>query len=293
MYTAEVKTSILARLQARTMTNLSAVDRRDAALLSFQGSARHVPGDASGDTSGDGDRRDLEGRLSGCLQADVLLAGAAELGPLDGPDQGVTKVLKTESEKVSRRVVHIVPPSSVSLELSPTGSSRLIINILFCVMTEDGLICWPKDTSGREIEFSAEEENEIRRAIKTDVLVMIAKGTVPMADGTVPMADGWYDMVEMPRPEPPTKKQKVSTPKEPPEERFDVESILEERPSTGRAVRWFRVRWAGYSAAWEQWRRWGEVGSPIETWEPLVNVRNTEAMEAWRSGAWHSPRCAS
>ena len=103
MYTAEVKTSILARLQARTMTNLSAVDRRDAALLSFQGSARHVPGDSSGDTSGDGDRRDLEGRLSGCLQADVLLAGAAELGPLDGPDQGVTKVLKTESEKVSRR----------------------------------------------------------------------------------------------------------------------------------------------------------------------------------------------
>ena len=291
MYKSEVRSAVLARLQPslqpRTMTNLSQSTMAQLTCFPYKAAHDLFPSNLRGSPN------EMENILlweaDSVKQSQQLFSDLLE----SSKSTGLTKVLKTESEKVSRRVVHIVPPSSVSLELSPTGSSRLIINILFCVMTEDGLICWPKDTSGREIEFSAEEENEIRRAIKTDVLVMIAKGTVPMADGTVPMADGWYDMVEMPRPERPTKKQKVSTPKEPPEERFNVESILEERPSTGRAVRWFRVRWAGYSAAWEQWRRWGEVGSPIETWEPLVNVRNTEAMEAWRSGAWHSPRCAS
>jgi hypothetical protein len=40
---------------------------------------------------------------------------------------------------------------------------------------------------------------------------------------------------------------------------FEAEEILEERPSMGRAGRWFLVKWAGYHTSWEAWRAAGPV----------------------------------
>ena len=60
---------------------------------------------------------------------------------------------------------------------------------------------------------------------------------------------------------------------------YEIESILEERPSTGRAGAWYRVQWAGYESSWEAWRVEGEVGSPIVTWEPLCKIRGSAVWE--------------
>ena len=74
----------------------------------------------------------------------------------------------------------------------------------------------------------------------------------------------------------------------PEQQQFTIQEILEERVTAGRAKRWFLVRWAGYEESWEPWRIHGEVGSPLETWEPLAHVRNTDAFSAWRERASES-----
>ena len=45
----------------------------------------------------------------------------------------------------------------------------------------------------------------------------------------------------------------------------------------------YLVRWAGYEPEWEYERMegHGQVGDPIETWEPWATVKNTEAYLAW------------
>ena len=57
---------------------------------------------------------------------------------------------------------------------------------------------------------------------------------------------------------------------------YEIEKILQEQRG------WYLVRWSGYHASWEAWRLSGEVGSPLETWEQLRSLKNTEAMAAWR-----------
>ena len=61
----------------------------------------------------------------------------------------------------------------------------------------------------------------------------------------------------------------------------ELEAVLEQRQSSGRAGMWYRVRWAGYDPSFELWRKWGEVGSSLETWEPLSNIRHSEALLKW------------
>lgn len=69
---------------------------------------------------------------------------------------------------------------------------------------------------------------------------------------------------------------------------YEVDCILEERKSTGRAVAWFLVRWAGYRPEWEAWRISGEIGDPIETWEPKSVIQATEAYQVWREAQHHN-----
>ena len=80
--------------------------------------------------------------------------------------------------------------------------------------------------------------------------------------------------------------------------------IVEERPSSGRALAWYLGRWEGCAAAlppsaslapspprlplgryhpsWEKYRINGRQGiDPIETWEPERNVKGTTAFEEW------------
>ena len=64
---------------------------------------------------------------------------------------------------------------------------------------------------------------------------------------------------------------------------FEIECILKERRTLGKARRWYLVRWAGYEPSWEAWMIHGKVGEPVETWEPATVVKNTEALATWKS----------
>ena len=67
---------------------------------------------------------------------------------------------------------------------------------------------------------------------------------------------------------------------------YQIEEILQEHRTAGRARMWYLVRWEGYEVEWEAWRIQGEVGSPVETWEPLSHVRHTEAFRKWQAAQY-------
>ena len=56
---------------------------------------------------------------------------------------------------------------------------------------------------------------------------------------------------------------------------YDVKEIVEQKGD------WFLVRWDGYHPSWEAWRISGNVGSPLETWEPRRTLKRTEALRVW------------
>lgn len=45
------------------------------------------------------------------------------------------------------------------------------------------------------------------------------------------------------------------------------------------------MKWAGYHPSWERWRvtGLGAPGEPLQTWEPLKNIRDSVALEQWRA----------
>jgi hypothetical protein len=59
---------------------------------------------------------------------------------------------------------------------------------------------------------------------------------------------------------------------------------VKERPSSGRAMTWFRVRWDHESCheLWQTWRIRGVAGSLLE---PLTNVRGSRALEECMNSA--------
>jgi hypothetical protein len=65
-------------------------------------------------------------------------------------------------------------------------------------------------------------------------------------------------------------------------ETYEIDVILAEKKVSGKEKKIFLVRWCGYDSSWEPARGSGQVGGPLETWEPLLLVAPTEAYEAWR-----------
>ena len=83
----------------------------------------------------------------------------------------------------------------------------------------------------------------------------------------------------MAAPRRPTRRAAVPLPLE--AQKFEIDCILEERRTQGRAKAWVLVRWVGYHPQWEAWRIRGEIGSALETWEPRFRVARTDAYKAW------------
>lgn len=286
MYIAELKMAILPKLIARNMSNLS-----QSTTVTFQcfpwkvvweifPASLRVP------------EEDTYPAHTAIFKATTMDECQLVMGDLmeTATSSGLTRSLKTISEKYCRRVAIVVPSTKWTYSRSEAGTTTLHGNLMYALMTDSGDICWPKDSSNSEIYFTAEEENSIRSKVRGDVKRIIEKGVQPMSDD-------FYLMCGLSPPERGRKK-KVSnstrttqSPAKSPKakvQKFDVDAILEERPSNGKAVKWYRVRWAGYSPSWETWRRWGTPGSPLETWEPLCHVKGTEALAAWELAASNS-----
>lgn len=161
----------------------------------------------------------------------------------------------------------------------------------YLIVSGEGEIYWPKDGDRREIVYSEAEEVLIRQRVLCDAHDLATKGC--------PFSPAWWrqlgredmalqvqatllnatlpPLTDEPPVDPTAKRKKSEA------DVYEVAEILGER-------RWKRqrqalVRWAGYHPAWEAWRMpgQGEVGGPLETWEPWMNVEHTEALANWRS----------
>ena len=199
---------------------------------------------------------------------------------------GLSKLLQTPSERAARVLATLMPPIEISWVCVSDGRERLYVNMEYCLFDEDGEMHVPKNMERKEKELSPEQQQEMRVAVLADLFVFSQQTEHVLAPGflrqlgLMDRAAEVAEMLEQPRQRPPRARQARQLP--PPATTYEVESILDVRVSTGRARNWYLVRWQGYDPSWEAWRIHGEVGSPLETWEPETHVIRTVAYLTWQ-----------
>ena len=206
---------------------------------------------------------------------------------------GLTRGLKTESERVIR-VLAVPIPTIVFEHAMRSGLDRLYAMLQYVLVDETGELHPPKDENRNEIALSPDLEAEVREQLFADLNLMGEKN-FPLSpelwrqlenEDRALETEAMLDNVERQRmlaaaelasAPPGARKRAVRA------ERWEVDCILEERPSGRRR---FRVRWEGYHPSWERWRvpGLGLPGEPLQTWEPLKLMRDTEALQQWRGG---------
>ena len=195
---------------------------------------------------------------------------------------GLTRLLQTASERVARVVATLKPPCEISWVQLTDGRNRLYVNMEYCLFDCDGEMHPPKDSERREIAMTQEQVQEMRIAVMADVLALSTAGQ-QLAPGF------WRQLgqeekaleVETMLAQPQERRQAARLARQQARQQlqltlaqptYTIDCILDQHSSTGRARNWYLVRWEGYDLTWEAWRIHGEVGSPLETWEPEANV---------------------
>lgn len=193
---------------------------------------------------------------------------------------GTTRALKTKSEKYSRVVASMMAPLEIS---HIREEDRVTISFAYVLADEAGELHPPKTADRREMAIDPEDTIILRQKILDDLRTMAA-ADFPLSPNFFRQL-GMHDRaeeLERPPSRPPSRPAAADTTVEQ-ETHGEIDEILDERSTTGRARRWFLVRWAGYDAAWEEWRIHGEPGTPLETWEPEAHVRRSDAFKAWNA----------
>ena len=208
---------------------------------------------------------------------------------------GLTKAFRTKSQPVIRNVAHLIPVFEATWAKLPNGLSRSYYNGMYVIVSESGAIDWPKNNDRNEIRFQDWEETAIRQQVLSDVLALGERGE--------PLSPGWWRQlgkeekareVEAEIANPRKRPKKPKPPKQPRLPRqarppraepqvWDIAQILAEKKVATKAKRLYLVRWEGYNPAWEPMRISGRVGNPIDTWEPLRLMKDTEALQEWRA----------
>lgn len=163
---------------------------------------------------------------------------------------GIARALKSESEPFARVLAMLIPPFQLSVTEMARGVSRAYINLMYILVDEHAEIHYPKDNSRREISFSHQEELRFRQQILLEARKLVHQGA--------PLSSGWLNRLGMPQHALAVQAaeqagQKLTLPRAPCEKRkhnhWNVQMIVEERPSSGRALAWYLVRWEGCAAA--------------------------------------------
>jgi len=226
----------------------------------------------------------------------------------------VTRALKTPQEKKIRVLSTIMSPLEISW-----AKETLFLNFSFVLSDEAGELHPPKDNDRKEIAIEPAEVTAIRAQILADTKLMADWG-YPLAAGFHRQLGMTTEEIKAksskrkanrkpPRPkaERPQKAarskaaapaQRLSTPPSSPpssdseeqssssdesvEDENEIDTIVEARPTAGRARCWYLVQWKGYHPSWEAWRIMGEPGSPVQSWESARNVEGTEAWSRWQ-----------
>lgn len=189
---------------------------------------------------------------------------------------GATRALQTPSEPVFRLVATMMGGVEMRHVTHPDGD-WWSCNFQYILMDDMGEMHPPKDANRREIALPATEVTELRQIVLTDVRAMGEAG--------LPLSEGWWR--QLGREEDALKAQALVANVQQQTllglrrraNFFEVEEVLEQRRGC------VRVRWRGYHPSWEAWRISGNIGDPVETWEPTSQVRRTEAYRAWMERA--------
>ena len=195
----------------------------------------------------------------------------------------LTRAITTKSEPTARVLAMLIPPFEVSSFTTPSGSDRLHINLMYTLWDQGGGMHPPKDELWWELLYTPAEEATFRTQILRDARQLAMQGA--------PLSSAWYGLIglqehasavavaeasgaALPLRQPRVKKKKGQG---------EVDCKLEERKTAGRAGSWVLVRWAGYHPSWEEYRIHDHVGTPLETWEPLKNVRHCTELAKFRA----------
>jgi hypothetical protein len=194
---------------------------------------------------------------------------------------GGLKTFQSKSQPVVRVMAKLLPDFEASYYRTSNGLERLHLSLQYALITEHGEIAWPKDSTRREIAFSQQEEDEIREEVLAQVL--------ELANAGVPLSPGWWRQIgqeeraaeveaELTAPRqakrakraplaPKAKRVKKPKLRRFTQESYDIESIEADKKVSTKAKVLYLVRWVG----WEE-----------PTWEPLVVLKDTEALQQWK-----------
>ena len=83
---------------------------------------------------------------------------------------GATRALLDPSESVVRMVARLLAPIEIKAMSRPSGEELLSVKSLYCIVSGEGTIYWPKEHGDRrEIAYAAEEEQLVRQLVLPDV----------------------------------------------------------------------------------------------------------------------------
>ena len=193
---------------------------------------------------------------------------------------GASKALQTKSQPVVRLLATILKGAEISHVHLARGVQRLYLNISYALSDEAGELHLPKDNNRIEIAYSESDLSEIRAQVATDAALLGEKG--------LPLSAEWWRQVGNEEKALVTEALVQNFSAHPPAlagkrrqamNRYNVEVVLKVN-STGN---WALVQWEGYHPSWEAWRIHGDLGTPLQTWEPVSHVRRTAAWCTFRS----------
>jgi hypothetical protein len=199
---------------------------------------------------------------------------------------------------VIRVVGTLLPDFEISHYLTGDGLDRVHLGCMYVIATEHGELHWPKDSKRREIAFDQTTEANVRERILSDMM-RLSERAEQLAPGFWRQLGQHEKAVAVeaelaaPRPRvirnPRVKEVRVREPRAKKVKRcrftkkeYEIDKVLAERKVSSKEKVVFLVRWSGYDPSWEGARISGEVGGPIETWEPLLLLAGTEALQEWR-----------
>jgi hypothetical protein len=175
---------------------------------------------------------------------------------------GSSRALRTASENVIRVVATPMPEVEISW-VNVDKTDRLYVNFQYVLWDEHGEMHPPKDPNRNEVELEPALETALRQQVMSDLILMHKKG-FPLSPGFLRQMGHReeataLEAILLNQPElveveelqvqgeaassaltvqPATVKKGLN--------HFEVETILDQRASTGRAHCWYLVRWAGY-----------------------------------------------
>jgi hypothetical protein len=200
---------------------------------------------------------------------------------------GATKALLTDSERVVRVVATVIPTAKFWWR-ERQGIDHLYFEFQYVLADEDGELHAPKDGNRIEMALAPALETAIRERVLTDLLAM--------ADAGAPLAPGFlrqlgrieeamivetrlhHHQAQIAQ-DPATSGKKAQRKKK--VQTWDVDTILQELPGSSTAEPTFLVQWEGYQPSWEVYRKAGTPGGPVQTWEPLSGIQDTQAYVDW------------